>query len=166
LLVSLTPESPCYRTHLERRYGRNPDLQNAGIRSYILPVLQADFMLLETFEPSDPLFKPLPCPLAACGAAVRAPSRGATVQRLHATPALPCPVGTEAHHCGERTGRQQIQQGATGRVESAHHRRVRGAVVRGQHGRGLLGHVASVPHRRAHQVPGVLSGTNAHPGGT
>jgi hypothetical protein len=30
-------------------------------------------MLLETFEPSDPLFKPLPCDLTACGAVVRGP---------------------------------------------------------------------------------------------
>mmetsp|Transcript_46070 Transcript_46070/g.87902 ORF Transcript_46070/g.87902 Transcript_46070/m.87902 type:complete len:281 (-) Transcript_46070:529-1371(-) len=55
-------------THLERRYGKNPDLQHEGIRKFIFPVLQADFALLETYQPSDPSFTPLSCPVAACGA--------------------------------------------------------------------------------------------------
>jgi len=54
-------------THMERRYGRNPELQKESIRSFVLPVLQADFGLLEEYEPSDAQLRPLGCPLAACG---------------------------------------------------------------------------------------------------
>jgi len=54
--------------HLERRYGKNPDLKNEAIKNFVFPVLQADFNMLETYEPSDLSFEPLSCPLMACGA--------------------------------------------------------------------------------------------------
>lgn len=54
--------------HFERRYGKNPDLQESYIRGFIRPVLQGDFSLLETYVPSslEKLSVPL-CALCAIG---------------------------------------------------------------------------------------------------
>ncbi|CAE7258348.1 grsT [Symbiodinium sp. CCMP2592] len=49
--------------HFERRYGKNPDLQESYIRDFIRPVLQGDFSLLETYVPSS--LEKLPVPLCA-----------------------------------------------------------------------------------------------------
>merc|ERR1712232_1535396 len=60
-------------THFERRYGKNPDLASAGIRNFVLPLLQSDFKLTETYTlprdvASDPSFLHLSVPVAALGA--------------------------------------------------------------------------------------------------
>lgn len=48
----------------DRRYGKNPDLRESYIQDMVLPILQADFSLLESYEPSG--LEPLPMPLCAC----------------------------------------------------------------------------------------------------
>ena len=53
-------------TAFERRYGRNPDLASAGIKSFVEPLLRADFNLLETYRPAPGPRRKLPCPLIAC----------------------------------------------------------------------------------------------------
>ena len=53
--------------HFERRYGRNPDLEGP-MKDFVLPLLKADFKILETFEPSRGRDEPLPCPIVACAA--------------------------------------------------------------------------------------------------
>jgi len=49
----------------EKRYGRNPDLQDTFIRDFVYPLLQNDFAALETHVPSD--LAALPCPISALG---------------------------------------------------------------------------------------------------
>jgi medium-chain acyl-[acyl-carrier-protein] hydrolase len=35
----------------ERRYGINPDLKDAAVRKFVLPMLKADFSVIETYQP-------------------------------------------------------------------------------------------------------------------
>ena len=53
--------------HFERRYGRNPDLADELAASFVLPLLRADFALLEQYAPTRT--EPLPCAIIACAAA-------------------------------------------------------------------------------------------------
>jgi len=48
----------------ENRYGKNPDLQSDHAKEFVLPCLQADFSILETYTPS--CLTPLSIPLCAC----------------------------------------------------------------------------------------------------
>mmetsp|Transcript_23500 Transcript_23500/g.37715 ORF Transcript_23500/g.37715 Transcript_23500/m.37715 type:complete len:211 (-) Transcript_23500:405-1037(-) len=50
----------------ERRYGANPDLASPSIRAYILPLLRADFRLVESYV--CVCGDPLELPIAAVGA--------------------------------------------------------------------------------------------------
>lgn len=50
----------------EERYGKNPDLQGDMVRSYVEPLLRADFELLETYVPKPGLLDNIP--VVACGA--------------------------------------------------------------------------------------------------
>lgn len=52
---------------MERRYGRNPLLEDPAVRRFVLPTLRADFQIVETFQPADP-DRRLPCPVVAIGA--------------------------------------------------------------------------------------------------
>ena len=52
-------------TAMESRYGKNPELQNADVRKFIRPVLQADFQISETYRRASEA--PLPCPLFVYG---------------------------------------------------------------------------------------------------
>jgi surfactin synthase thioesterase subunit len=61
-------DGPEFWSHFERRYGRNPDLAEESVRALILPLLRADFGILESYAPSRGA-EPLPCPLVACSAA-------------------------------------------------------------------------------------------------
>ena len=54
-------------SHFERRYGRNPDLADSNTQQFVLPLLRADFGIVEKYTPSRTSDDPLPCPLiAAC----------------------------------------------------------------------------------------------------
>ena len=35
----------------EQRYGANPDLKDAAVKKFVLPVLKADFSVIETYQP-------------------------------------------------------------------------------------------------------------------
>lgn len=50
-----------------QRYGNLPDLviQDAELKAIYAPLLQADFTLVETYQPSS--LRPLPCPITALG---------------------------------------------------------------------------------------------------
>lgn len=48
-----------------QRYGANPDLESRALRAYLLPGLQADFKLVETYTPSS--LRPLDCGVIALG---------------------------------------------------------------------------------------------------
>eukprot|EP00401_Gymnodinium_catenatum_P008974 CAMPEP_0117575876 /NCGR_PEP_ID=MMETSP0784-20121206/62468_1 /TAXON_ID=39447 /ORGANISM="" /LENGTH=292 /DNA_ID=CAMNT_0005375031 /DNA_START=32 /DNA_END=910 /DNA_ORIENTATION=- len=59
--------------HFERRYGKNPDLTNQGIKEFVLPLLRSDFKVSETYElpadvAADASYLALPVPMAALGA--------------------------------------------------------------------------------------------------
>jgi len=58
----------------ENRYGCNPDLQIPSMRNFIWPVLQADFTLLENYQPRSLAFDVDLCALCAKGDA-RCPPR-------------------------------------------------------------------------------------------
>ena len=50
---------------MERRYGENPDLKNESMKKFIMPLLQSDFTVVETYEaPEDAI---VPCPLVVLG---------------------------------------------------------------------------------------------------
>lgn len=51
--------------HFERRYGKNPDLEGK-MKEFVLPLLKADFKILETYVPTRGRERPLPCPIIAC----------------------------------------------------------------------------------------------------
>lgn len=51
--------------HFERRYGKNPDME--GMLDFALPLLRADFGIVETYVPSREK-APLPVPVIACSA--------------------------------------------------------------------------------------------------
>jgi len=51
--------------HFERRYGCNPDLADEIVKEVVLPLLRADFGILEAYTPSRAA-TPLPCPVVAC----------------------------------------------------------------------------------------------------
>jgi surfactin synthase thioesterase subunit len=53
---------------MERRYGRNPELQDPGVRALVFPVLQADFRIAEGYLPA-PGTPRLACRVAAAGGA-------------------------------------------------------------------------------------------------
>lgn len=55
----------------EDRYGRNPDLKEAYVKSFVEGLLRADFGLLESYEPST--LEPLKMPL--CGLCARGDNR-------------------------------------------------------------------------------------------
>ena len=40
---------------MERRYGKNPDLEHPSIRSFMYPILQADFTISETYAGGEPI---------------------------------------------------------------------------------------------------------------
>mmetsp|Transcript_25420 Transcript_25420/g.71360 ORF Transcript_25420/g.71360 Transcript_25420/m.71360 type:complete len:310 (-) Transcript_25420:103-1032(-) len=63
-LANLAPDE--FWEAFERRYGQNPDLQVAHVREFVRRVIQADFQLLEAYEPSS--LEPLPMPLCALSA--------------------------------------------------------------------------------------------------
>lgn len=44
-----------------KRYGANKDLQSQAIRNFLWPTLQADFQVIENYQPTN--LDPLPCPL-------------------------------------------------------------------------------------------------------
>ena len=54
--------------HFERRYGRHPDLQQAEMKQYVLPLLRADFAIVESYTPSYG-HAALGCGVVACAAA-------------------------------------------------------------------------------------------------
>lgn len=54
--------------HFERRYRLNEALQSPATRRFVLPLLRADFKMLEEYQPSWTGCPPLPCPIAACAA--------------------------------------------------------------------------------------------------
>ena len=67
--ISHLPDAEFW-AHFERRYGRNPDLDDPSgmVKSFVAPLLRADFKILESYQPS--LGRgPLPCPVFACAAA-------------------------------------------------------------------------------------------------
>jgi len=53
-------------TQFERRYNKNPDLEDDFIKEYIYNTLKSDFKSLETFAPKD--VSPIAIPLTAMGA--------------------------------------------------------------------------------------------------
>ena len=46
-------DTPDFWSHFERRYGRNPDLADPLAREFVLPLLRADFELLEAVRRGD-----------------------------------------------------------------------------------------------------------------
>jgi surfactin synthase thioesterase subunit len=52
----------------EGRYGRNPELQSAGVRVFVHPLLCADFRCLEGYAGPEAHEPPLDCPITATGA--------------------------------------------------------------------------------------------------
>jgi surfactin synthase thioesterase subunit len=54
---------------MERRYGRNPELTDAGMRALVYPLLQADFRIAEGYEAPAPGTPRLACRVAAAGGA-------------------------------------------------------------------------------------------------
>ena len=53
--------------HFERRYGKNPELDGDMIAMLVMPLLRADFGILESYTPTREN-APLPVPLRACQA--------------------------------------------------------------------------------------------------
>lgn len=77
--IAHLPEDDFWKS-FERRYGANPDLSHPSIRAYILPLLRADFQLVETYRCATDVCAPsctagdavcadpLEVPIAAIGA--------------------------------------------------------------------------------------------------
>lgn len=67
--ISHLPDAQFW-THFERRYGRNPDLDDPSgmLKMFIAPLLRADFRILESYRPTLGC-GPLPCAVLACAAA-------------------------------------------------------------------------------------------------
>ena len=62
-------DTPDFWSHFERRYGRNPDLSDPLAREFVLPLLRADFELLEAVRrcdrsPRHPSCAHLLCPVS------------------------------------------------------------------------------------------------------
>lgn len=50
----------------EARYGRNPALVSNSVREYLFETIQADFRLIEKYQPATKEMPQLPIPIAAC----------------------------------------------------------------------------------------------------
>ena len=67
-LAALCDHPEAFWRRFEARYGRNPDLQSAAVRRFIMPTLRADFTCLESYRGPQAGAAPLACPLTATGA--------------------------------------------------------------------------------------------------
>ena len=62
--ISKLPDAEFWQS-FESRYGRNPDLALPMVQNMVLPLLRADFGILEAYAPTREA-EPLPCPVVAC----------------------------------------------------------------------------------------------------
>ena len=97
-------DTPAFWAHFERRYGLNPDLADPLAREFVLPLLRADFAMLEavtTLTPSPSPPRPssthLLCFSLSLSLAVRSDSRSRRAA------ALPC----DRVRCQGRRSRRQ-----------------------------------------------------------
>lgn len=94
----LPPES--FWEALAARYGPNPSLEHAGIRKLLLPMLTADFRVIETWQPGA----------AASGAAAEAVGAAEQPsQEQQGEVQLPCPIAALGATEDGRYTRQQLQ---------------------------------------------------------